>query len=237
LAKHGRAEDRRDEGLAHRIFLPFPFNVLQGVYSVKKPDSLPAVGERQTELALENRLARLFRALTPFNQADFAKLTGIHPSMIAHYEIGKGEKPSAAHLEAMAHVAGITIEEGIDLLHLYESRRQPRLRPGRAPDASFARLGEEIRARVERIYQSLLRLPNPGLEAQSRQRLEEQMTLLRILDEPARSSAVKSARTFQTVALAERVAAEAAAAGPRNHGASESWARLAKEIVRLASTG
>ena len=185
-------------------------------------------------MALENRLARLFRALTPYTQAEFSERTGIHPTSLAHYESGK-EKPGAGHLEAMARVAGITIEDGMDLLRLYESRTKARLRPGRGPEALFVKLGEEIRARAESAYQNLLRLQKPESEAENRRRLEGQIALLRILDEPGRSSVVKSATDFQTAALADRVTKEAAEAAPRNAGDSAAWARLAKQIARLAA--
>jgi transcriptional regulator with XRE-family HTH domain len=209
-------------------------NVLQGVYSVKKTDFSPAGSERQPQLTLESRLARLFRALTPFTQDEFAERAGIHPKTLARYEIGK-EKPGAAHLEAMARVAGITIEGGLDHLRLHELQTQPRLRPGRGADAVFEKLAEEIRARAESAYQSLLRLPRPASDAESQQRLEDQIALLRVLDEPGRFSVVKSTRAFQTAALADRVAAEAAEAAPRNAGEPAAWTRLAKEIARLAS--
>lgn len=201
---------------------------------MKKTDSSPVGGERQPQLALECRLARLFRALTPFLQEEFAERAGIHPKTLARFEVGK-EKPGPAHLEAMARVAGITIEGGIDHLRLYELQTQPRLRPGRGADAVFEKLSAEIRDRMEAVYESLLRLPRPESEAEGQRKVEDQIALLRILDEPGRSSVVRTRRAFQTPALADRVAAEAAETASRNASDSAAWARLAKEIARLAS--
>lgn len=201
---------------------------------MKKTGSSPVGGGRQPQLALECRLARLFRAFTPFIQDEFAERAGIHPKTLARYEVGK-EKPGPAHLEAMARVARMTIEGGLDHLRLHELQTQPRLRPGRGAGAVFEKLGAEIRDRVEAVYEGLLRLPRPEPEAESQRRVEDQIALLRILDEPGRSSIVRTSRAFQTAALADRVAAEAAEAAPRNASDSAAWARLAKEIARLAS--
>jgi transcriptional regulator with XRE-family HTH domain len=208
--------------------------VHQETYSVKTSNFSPAGGATEPKLALENRLARLLRALPPYKRGEFSERTGIHPTTLSHYEAGT-EKPSAADLEAMARAASMTIDDALKHLHLYDSRSGARLRPGRGAESVFARLGEEIRARAEDAYQNLLRLPGPASEAENRQRLDDQIALLRVLDEPARSAVVKSTRLLQTKALAGRVAEEAAQVAPGNAAESAAWARLANEIAQLAA--
>ena len=138
---------------------------------------------------MPNRLARLFRALTPYRQTEFGERTGIHPSTIGHFEIGD-EEPGAGHLEAMARVARMTVEAGREMLLWHDSLDRPRVRAGRGVEALYAKVGEELRARLERAYQSLLRLPAP---ADRKQGIDEQMALLE-LAEAERSAAGRISR-------------------------------------------
>lgn len=197
---------------------------------MKKPGELPEENEPAPRLPMPNRLARLFRALTSYTQPEFGHRAGIHPSSIGHFELGD-EVPSAGHLEAMARVAHTTVAAGIEMLRWHDTLSHPRLRAGGDVEALYARVGADIYARLDRTYQSFLRLPltPPAIEEQD---VEAQMELLRLLDETERLPVVLSNQEFQTRALADRAAQESAAS-PQAAG-SAAWARLAEEIARLA---
>lgn len=184
----------------------------------------------------ENKLARLFRALTEDKQAEFAERTGLHVSTIAHCENGDFP-PGPGALESMAAAAGITVGGGDELLSHFEVLRTPRLRPGRGADRLVTEVGAEVRAIAERTYQRLLRLPVPAKlpQPEDRRLAEEQIAELRNLNEQVRSEAVKTIREYQTLALAERVAEEAVAAAAEPARAA-GWARLASEIADCLGT-
>src|SRR5688572_17169924 len=116
-----------------------------------------------------NRLARLFRALTNKTQQELADEIGIPRVTLTQYEAGtRPTKPD--HLERMAKRAGITIDEGDELLQLHDTLNRTRQRVGRDPEALFADLGEPLRTRAHRAFQRLLtlRLPDTPPRAEDR---------------------------------------------------------------------
>lgn len=108
----------------------------------------------------ENRLARLFRALTDKTQQDLAKDLSIEKGTLTNCEGGK-LKPSPILLARMAEAAGITVDQGDELLQLHDTLSRTRQRVGRDPEALFADLGEPLRTRAHRAFQRLLTLRLP----------------------------------------------------------------------------
>ena len=77
-------------------------------------------------------MARLLRALAGKSQERMGEEVGIHPSLLAHYEAGKGVPPRE-HLEKLARGAGITVDDASQVLDLYESFRQTRRQASPSP--------------------------------------------------------------------------------------------------------
>lgn len=171
----------------------------------------------------KNRLVRLSRALTGATQGEFAEQAGVDRAMLAHYELGRCE-PGPEHLKNLAQAAGLTIPEGQQILTYADALRRPRQRAGQGIEA----LNADLTALVSRVYQSLLRGPLPG-DASSTEHVEEQWSILENLSEEQRLAVVRTARSFQSPALAERVRAEAAM-GASEPGRAASLERLAREI-------
>lgn len=69
--------------------------------------------------------------------------------------------PSADLLERMAECAGITVEQGHELLQPHDTLSRTSQRVGRDPEALFAQLGEPLRSRAVRAFQRLLTLRLP----------------------------------------------------------------------------
>ncbi|HEX7180894.1 MAG TPA: helix-turn-helix transcriptional regulator [Thermoanaerobaculia bacterium] len=99
-----------------------------------------------------NQLVRLYRALSGLTQRAFAERAGIHPVLLAQYELDTVE-PGEEHLERCARAAGFTVADGEHLLDQAEERRKPRQRQGAGIDALYGTLAA--------VYQRLLRLPHP----------------------------------------------------------------------------
>jgi|SRR5947209_4218971 len=106
----------------------------------------------------KNRLVRLFRALSEETQRSFAEKTGIHPVLMAKYELDAVE-PGPEHLERAARGAGLTVPAGEQLLRQAEALARPRQRSGLGVEDLSAQLAEVASA----VYQRLLRLPLPGV--------------------------------------------------------------------------
>jgi len=104
----------------------------------------------------KNLMVHVFRALSGETQRDFARRTGVHPGLLARYERDQVE-PSPDHLQALAQGAGLTVEDGEQILQLADILRQPRRRAGQGIED----LHEELSQRVSRVYWRLLRLPLP----------------------------------------------------------------------------
>ncbi len=175
----------------------------------------------------ENRLARLFRAVTDKKQQDLAGELGIGKGTLTQIEAGT-LKPSSELLDRMAECVGITVEQGDELLQLYDTQSRARQRSGRDPEALFADLGEPLRTRANRAFQRLLtlRLPDTPPRAEDRIPAKELFANLEELTPDQRLAVVRIATEYQTWALCE-LAVEKSLAG---EGEAESWAELAVEI-------
>lgn len=173
----------------------------------------------------ENRLVRLFRAVTDATQQELSDAIGIHRVTLTQYEGGK-IPPAPDHLERLASYAGLTIAEGDEILQHYETLRQTRLRSGRAPEDLFATLGEPLRSRAHRAFQRLLRLPLPDAppRAEDRVHARDLFANLEKLTPEQRLAVVRIATEYQTWAVCE-LAVERSLVGE-----GEAWAELAVEI-------
>lgn len=174
----------------------------------------------------KNRLVRLSRALTGATQSEFADAAGVDRAMLAHYELGRCD-PGPEHLKNLTQAAGLTVPAGQEVLAYADALRRPRQRAGQGIEA----LSADLNALVSRVYQRLLRLPPSGdaSGAEGPEHAEEQWALLESLSEEQRLAVVRTARSFQSPALAERVRAEAEAEGSDPERAA-SLERLAREI-------
>ncbi len=173
-------------------------------------------------------MARLLRALAGKSQERMGEEVGIHPSLLAHYEAGKGVPPRE-HLEKLARGAGITVDEASQLLDLHESFRQTRRRAPEGSPEPLWRLVEEIRAHAESACRRILALPLPAspATAEDRRQGEELWNRLADLSPEGKLAVVRLAEEFQTWALCERLCAEA----ERDAGRALELARLAQEVA------
>lgn len=173
-------------------------------------------------------MARLLRALSGKSQERMGEEVGIHPSLLAHYEAGKGV-PGRAYLEKLARGAGITADDASQVLDLYESLRQARRRAPEDAEKPLWRLVEEIRAQAESAYRRILALPLPlsPPTAADRQKGEELWNRLADLSPDGKLAVVRLAGEFQTWALCERLCAES----ERDAGRALELARLAQEVA------
>lgn len=106
-----------------------------------------------------NQLVRLFRAVSGLTQKEFGQRTGVHPVLIARYELDEIE-PQPESLDRMAAGAGLTVAAGEEILRLVDSLRRPRRRAGTGVED----LEAQAAAVVSGVYQRLLRLPLPAQE-------------------------------------------------------------------------
>jgi transcriptional regulator with XRE-family HTH domain len=173
-------------------------------------------------------MARLLRALAGKSQEKMGEEVGIHPSLLAHYEAGKGV-PGRDYLEKLARGAGITVDEASQILDLYESLRQARRRVPEDSEKPLWRLVEEIRSQAESAYHRILALPLPlsPPAAADRQRGEELWNRLADLSPEGKLAVVRLAGEFQTWSLCERLCAES----ERDAGRALELARLAQEVA------
>ncbi|HVG07161.1 MAG TPA: helix-turn-helix transcriptional regulator, partial [Thermoanaerobaculia bacterium] len=180
----------------------------------------------------ENRLVRLFRALTDKTQQELAAELGIMKGTLTNCESGK-LKPSSALLDRMAERAGITVGQGDELLQLHDTLSRTPQRVGRDPEALFADLGEPLRTRAHRAFQRLLilRLPDTPPRAEDRIPAKELFANLEELTPDQRLAVVRIATEYQTWALCE-LAVERSLAGE-----GEAWAELAVEISEYVGGG
>jgi transcriptional regulator with XRE-family HTH domain len=175
-----------------------------------------------------NRKVRLFRALSDQPQKAFGLKTGVHPTLIARYELDDVE-PSAEHLELLAAGAGLTVAAGDQILDFADALRPARQRAGQGAESLYAGLA----SLVNRVYQRLLRLPPPG-GAAGRQQADDLWDRLKDLPPEHQLAVVQVARKFQTHALAERVRVESEHEASRDPQRAATLARLAQEIAAQA---
>lgn len=173
----------------------------------------------------ENRLARLFRAVTDKTQQDLAGELGIGKGALTQIEAGT-LKPSSKLLDKIAESAGITVDQGDELLQLYDTQSRARQRSGRDPEALFAGLGEPLRTRAHRAFQRLLtlRLPDTTPQAEDRIPAKELFANLEELTPDQRIAVVRIATEYQTWTVCELAVEESLS------GEGEAWAELAVEI-------
>jgi len=176
----------------------------------------------------ENRLSRLFRALTDKTQQELADDLGIPRVTLTQYEAGT-KPPRLQCLEQMAELAGITVDQGDELLQLHDTLSRTRQRVGRDPEALLADLGEPLRARAHRVFQRLLtlRLPDTPPRAEDRIQAKELFPNLKELTPDQRIAVVRIATEYQTWAVCELAVEESLS------GEAEAWAGLAVEIAEM----
>ena len=175
----------------------------------------------------KNRLVRVSRAITGATQSEFAEAAGVDRALLADYELGRCE-PGPEHLKNLTEAAGLTIPAGQQILDYADALSRPRQRAGEGIEA----LNAELNALVSRVYQGLLRLPATGdaSDAEGAEHVEEQWALLETLSEAQRLALVRTAWSFQSPALAERVRAEAAAVEGSDPERAASLERLVREV-------
>ena len=176
----------------------------------------------------ENRLARLFRAVTDKTQQELARELGILKGTLTQIE-GGNHAPSSDLLERMAECAGITVEQGHEMLQLHDTLSRTRQRVGRDPEALFAELGEPLRTRAHRAFQRLLtlRLPDTPPRAEDRIPAKDLFANLKSLTHDQRLAVIPIAADYQTWAVCELAVEESLS------GEAESWAEAAVEIAEL----
>jgi tetratricopeptide (TPR) repeat protein len=184
-------------------------------------------------MRLRNRLVRLARALSGETQKELAKRTGIHPILLARYELDQIE-PGPENLEIVARGVGLTVADGEEVLRLADTLRQPRERVGQGT----ADLAPELLAGlVSNAYRRLLRLPlskgcpNP----EDRLHAEELWSRLKGLTENQASRVIRIASEFQSWALAEWLCEESVMHASRDIERAGFLARLAREIAERVS--
>jgi transcriptional regulator with XRE-family HTH domain len=117
----------------------------------------------------EHIMARLLRALSGKTQQRFGEETGIDPSVIADYELGKA-LPGQDHLERMAAAVGLTVASAEEALRFLDTLRRPRQRRGAGAQPLLDGIVEEVRSEVEGAYRRLLTLRPPGAVSREEER-------------------------------------------------------------------
>jgi len=184
-----------------------------------------AVGRR---LTWNQRMSRVFRALTGSSQVEFGAKTGIVPNLLDRYEQGRVE-PSPEHLHRQAEGADLTVEAGGEILRFADFLSLPRRRPA----LGRAALLQEAGALVNRVAERLLRLPpgGPPPRPEDRERAAELWTRLQDLPDDQQRAVVRVGRDYQNWALAEKCCAESVKQVTRELGRAAFLARLAREIA------
>jgi transcriptional regulator with XRE-family HTH domain len=176
----------------------------------------------------KNLLFRLFRALSGMTQKGFAQVTGLHPVLVAKYEMNLAE-PGAEHLERSARGAGLTMAAGEQLLDRADALRRQRRRAGQGSGD----LAGEIEALVSDVYQRMLRAPLPEILPGPEDRAAAAVLwpVLEALQEEDQLTLVRIAPDYQVWPLAERAWEESALQASRDPDRAASLARLAREIA------
>jgi tetratricopeptide (TPR) repeat protein len=183
----------------------------------------------EERMRLRNRLVRLMRALSGETQKRFSRRTGIHPILLANYELDQIE-PGPENLELAAQEAGLTVAAGEEILRLAETLRQPRKREGQGA----ADLVHELLASlVSGVYRRLLRLPLSAGQPTSEDRLQagDLWSRLKDLSKSQALAVIRIAREFQSWALVERLCDESEVQASRNIERAGFLAGLAREIA------
>jgi transcriptional regulator with XRE-family HTH domain len=192
--------------------------------------SLVLVEERMRP---RNRLVRLVRALSGETQKELAERAGIHPVLLAQYELDQVE-PGPENLESVTQAGGLTVAAGEEILRFADTMRQPRERAGQGE----ANLVHELLAGlVSGVYRCLLRLPPPAGQPVSEDRLQaaELWSRLKDLGEKQSLTVIRIAREFQSWALVERLCEESVVQASRNVERADFLAWLAREVAERIS--
>ncbi len=176
-----------------------------------------------------NRLVRLARALSGETQKEFGERTGIHPILLAQYELDQVE-PGPENLELAARGAGLTVAAGEEVLRFADTLRQPRERVGKGTADLVYDLAAGL---VSGVYRRLLRLPLPDSLPSSNDRLpvDELWSRLKNLTESQALAVVRVARELQSWALVERLCEESVVQASRNVERAAFLTRLAREVA------
>lgn len=174
------------------------------------------------------RMARLFRAISGKSQEQFARDTGIHPITVSNIERGQ-DKASPRLLALMAADVGLGVEQGDEILQFCDILRRERVRAGSDPRNLLDQLDEPLRTRGERFFQRLLTLPLPTKPPSPEDRIhaEEQMAILRRVDTATRRILVGISEEFQTWAVVELAAQAALEAATRDLSEARDWTDVA----------
>jgi tetratricopeptide (TPR) repeat protein/DNA-binding XRE family transcriptional regulator len=177
-------------------------------------------------------MARMLRALSGKSQEQFGKEVGIHPSLIAQFELGT-VLPSRDHLEGMAEAVALTVSSTEEALRFLDALRRPRQRRGSGVEALLEGVSEGVRAEVDTAYRRLLTLslPFPLPLDEDRRRAGELFERLEGLASEARTAVVQVAEEYQSWALCERACEASVWEASRNVERAAAWAHLAREIA------
>jgi tetratricopeptide (TPR) repeat protein len=180
-----------------------------------------------------NRLVRLVRALSGETQKELAERTGIHPVLLAQYELDQVE-PGPENLESVTQAGGLTVAAGEEILRFADTMRRPRERAGQGEAAPVQEL---LAGLVSGIYRRLLRLPPPVAQPTSEDRLQagELWSRLKDLGESQALAVIRIAREFQSWALVERLCEESVVQASRDVDRAGFLARLAREVAERIS--
>jgi len=184
----------------------------------------------------EHYLARVFRALSGLTQAAMAERLGVHPSWIGQIEQGLS-LPSSEHLREMAAAAGLTVEQGDEILERAETlRRRRQRRQGLSTSSLIDDTMDQMRVDLDGTVRHILTLPLPDQPPRSKERQEAEslFALLKPLDEALRSSVVRVSEHYQGWALCERVCEESRREIAQDLKSAAAWARLAQQIAEKA---
>ncbi|HEY0554528.1 MAG TPA: helix-turn-helix transcriptional regulator [Thermoanaerobaculia bacterium] len=172
---------------------------------------------------------RLVRALSGETQKELAERTGIHPVLLAQYELDQVE-PGPENLESVTRAGGLTIAAGEEILRFANTMRQPRERAGQG-EADLVH--ELLAGLVSGVYRRLLRLPPPAGQPVSEDRLQAAELWFRLKDlgESQALAVIRIAREFQSWALVERLCDESVVQASRDVERAGFLARLAREVA------
>jgi tetratricopeptide (TPR) repeat protein/DNA-binding XRE family transcriptional regulator len=183
----------------------------------------------------EQRLARLFRALSGDSQDRLAEALGSARSLVAQIELGD-VVASPEQLAVMARRAGLSVADGDEVLGVVDRRRRRRRRWGRGRTAEerLDRMAEAVRSHAGAVYERLLTLPRPESlpRPEDRAEAEELFARLHGLAAEVRLAVVRVSEQFQTWALCERVCEASEREASRDVEAAATWARFAEEVAQ-----
>jgi transcriptional regulator with XRE-family HTH domain len=187
---------------------------------------------KETCMRLEHMLVRLLRALSGNTQGQAGKELGVDSSLIAQFERGR-VVPSEEHLEMLAQGAGLTVEDAIAILNLFEVLREPRFRKTEALEVVVERVKEIAEALTRGAYQQLLgvRLPNGLPSLNERQRAQELFQELEGLSQTGRLAVVQEVDECHTWALLQTVCRAVDHEAARNMEKAAEWVEVAGEIA------